>query len=78
MHMRVAGRLMDVELLGGRHPMAPLFHPGGGEFSAPILPDEAGIYGDVERGFYCYPARHPEQPSDARDELFGGQDDLLG
>ena len=57
MHMRVAGRVMDVRMTEGRYPMAQLLNPDGSEFSAPILTGEAGIYGDVERGFYCYPEK---------------------
>jgi len=59
MHMRVAGRVMDVRMTEGRYPMAQLLNPDGSEFSAPILTAEAGIYGDVERGFYCYPEMEP-------------------
>lgn len=57
MHMRVAGKAMDVRMTGGRYPMAQLLNPDGTEFSAPILTSEAGIYGDVERGFYFYPEK---------------------
>jgi hypothetical protein len=46
MHMRVAGRVMDVRMTEGRYPMAQLLNPDGSEFSAPILTTEAGIYGD--------------------------------
>ena len=59
MHMRVAGRVMDVRMTEGRYPMAQLLSPDGSEFSAPILTAEAGIFGDVERGFYCYPESEP-------------------
>ena len=64
MHMRVAGRVMDVRMTEGRYPMAQLLNPDGSELSAPILTAEAGIYGDVERGFYCYPEK--ESPVESR------------
>ena len=59
MHMRVAGKVMDVRMTEGRYPMAQLLKPNGFEFSAPILPCEAGIYGSVDEGFYCYPESGP-------------------
>lgn len=68
MHMRVAGRVMDVRMTDGRYPMAQLLNPDGSEFSAPILTGEAGIFGDVERGFYCYPEKEtPAQPRHAEE-----------
>jgi hypothetical protein len=46
MHMRVAGRVMDVRMTDGRYPMAQLLNSDGSEFSFPITTGEAGIYGD--------------------------------
>ena len=66
MHMRVAGRVMDVRMTEGRYPMAQLLNPDGSEFSAPILTAEAGIYGDVDRGFYCYPPKAAAPPAELR------------
>lgn len=54
--------------------------PSGFEFSAPILPCEAGIYGDIDEGYYCYPESGPigtsgrawmEALNDAIDHLGG-------
>ena len=68
MHMRVAGMVMGVRMTEGRYPMAQLMNPDGSEFSAPILTAEAGIYGDVERGFYCYPEKEPpDEPRQAEE-----------
>jgi len=68
MHMRVAGRVMDVRMTDGRYPMAQLLNHDGSEFSAPILTAEAGIFGDVERGFYCYPEKEPTAEPRQADE----------
>jgi len=60
MSMRVAGRVMDVELLPSpvHGAVAQLFDDSGREYSAPILIGEAGLYRD-EVGIYCYPeVRH--------------------
>ena len=66
MHMRVAGRVMDVRMTGGRYPMAQLLNPDGSEFSFPITTGEAGIYGDIERGFYYYPEKEVAPPAEPR------------
>lgn len=58
MHMRVAGKVMNVQMTEGQYPMAQVLKPSGFEFSAPILPCEAGIYGSIE-GYYCYPESGP-------------------
>ncbi len=63
MHMRVAGRVMDVRMTEGRYPMAQLLNPDGSEFSFPIGTGEAGIFGDVDRGFYCYPEKDAASPA---------------
>lgn len=55
MHMRVAGRVMDVRLTEGEHPMAQLLNEDGSEFSFPITTGEAGIYGSLRDGFSYYP-----------------------
>jgi hypothetical protein len=55
MHMRVAGRVMDVQLTDGEYPMAQLMNEDGSEFSLPVTTGEAGIYGTLRDGFYCYP-----------------------
>ena len=68
MHMRLAGRVMDVRMTEGRYPMAQLLNPDGSEFSAPILTAEAGIYGDVDRGFYYYPEKEPHAEPRQADE----------
>jgi hypothetical protein len=56
MHMRVAGTLMQVELLQspqGYH-SAQLYTMDGRMFSAPITTGEAGLYWEEGR-YYCYP-----------------------
>jgi hypothetical protein len=61
MHMRVAGRVMTVEVIGGEFPdgrqwyAAQLHHDDGRPFSAPILTGEAGIHGYGDE-MHCYPA----------------------
>jgi hypothetical protein len=57
MHMRVAGHEMSAQMTRGQYPMMQLLNPSGSDFSAPILTSEAGVYGDVERGFYYYPVK---------------------
>jgi hypothetical protein len=52
-HMGVAGQRMTAVLLGGPHPMVQLLDDGGYEFSAPVLPGEAGVYRD-QHGFYVH------------------------
>jgi hypothetical protein len=66
MHMRVAGRVMDVRMTEGRYPMAQLLNSDGSEFSFPIGTGEAGIFGDLDRGFYCYPEKDAASASKAR------------
>lgn len=51
-HMRVAGKRANVELLNER--MAQLYIDGR-PFSAPITYGEAGIYRNEDGTFYCYP-----------------------
>lgn len=62
MHMRVAGKVMDVRLQAARYmngepapgsPVAQILNANGGEFSFPILYGEAGFYADGDR-FYTY------------------------
>jgi len=84
MHMRVAGRVMDVRMTEGRYPMAQLLNPDGSEFSFPIGTGEAGIFGDLDRGFYCYPEKDGAPPAKARPadvaedpSEAGGDDPLL-
>jgi hypothetical protein len=50
MHMRVAGLVLDVEIIGEQYPMAQLYRDGQ-PFSAPITLGEAGIHQDID-GFY--------------------------
>jgi hypothetical protein len=64
MHMRVAGRVMDVELTDGEHTMAQLLNPDGSAFSLPITTGEAGIYGSPRDGYYCYPEGGGDDPAD--------------
>lgn len=52
MHMRVAGKVMDVKLVSEN--MAQLLRPDGSDFSFPITSGEAGFYRD-ERGIYFHP-----------------------
>ena len=66
MHMRVAGRVMDVRMTEGRYPMAQLLNADSSEFSFPITTGEAGIFGDVDRGFYCYPEKDVPSPATPR------------
>ena len=54
MHMRVAGKRMQVRYLGDRAGVQ-LLTDAGGDFSFPILPGEAGFYRDGETGqHYTY------------------------
>ncbi len=69
MHMRVAGRVMEVELTGGKYPAAQLFDDDGSEFSFPITTGEAGIHGSLRDGFYCYPDDSADSPADTASEL---------
>jgi hypothetical protein len=59
MHMRVAGTVMDVEVLGRTfgdvtYVSAQLYRLDGRPFSAPIGLGEAGIYGTLADGMYAY------------------------
>lgn len=62
MHMRVAGEVMTVELLGGEYVsgmpyvVAQLYGADGSAFSLPIGTGEAGFYGPCN-AMYCYPER---------------------
>jgi hypothetical protein len=62
MHMHVAGKVMTVEVIRGRHSdgrpsfAAQLYGDNGQPFSIPILTAEAGIYGYGDDMFY-YAAR---------------------
>ena len=51
MHMRVAGKRMNVQVLS--HRSAQLLNDDGTPFSFPILAVEAGIYQDKD-GLYTY------------------------
>lgn len=53
-HMRVAGRVMAVEITDGAYPAAQLIGDDGSPFSAPITLGEAGIYGSMRDGLYAY------------------------
>lgn len=53
MHMQVAGKVMQVELLPGRN-AAQLYRLDGVAYSSPILPSEAGIRED-DGIYYCHP-----------------------
>jgi hypothetical protein len=66
MHMRVAGRVMDVRMTEDQYPMAQLLNADGSEFSFPITTGEAGIFGDVDRGFYYYPEKNEAPPGGPR------------
>lgn len=62
MHMQVAGKVMGVEVVtnaynGVTFVMAQLWDMDGHKFSAPIGIGEAGIYGCMSHGMYCYPVR---------------------
>ena len=54
MHMRVAGRVMAVEVTTGEYPTAQLLNDDGSCFSFPILTAEAGVFGSAG-SLYCYP-----------------------
>lgn|ERR1041385_4130283 len=85
MHMRVAGRVMHAQMTHGKYPMVQLLNPSGSNFSAPILTSEAGVYGDVEHGFYYYAVKDDapsagSNPADGIDldaELTEPEDDLF-
>jgi hypothetical protein len=49
-HMRVAGQVLEVEIIGEQYPMVQLYRDGR-EFSAPVTTGEAGVYEDSD-GFY--------------------------
>jgi hypothetical protein len=51
MHMRVAGEVLEVELVGSAYPMAQLYKDGQ-RYSAPITTGEAGIYRDYDGRYY--------------------------
>lgn len=61
MHMQVAGKVMDVELLDRQYPMAQLYNDDGSPYSAPITTGEAGFYSEGDR-YYCYPVPTGEAP----------------
>jgi hypothetical protein len=68
-HMQVAGKPMNVQLLyEGRSPMAQLFKDDGSRFSFPILLGEAGIYTD-DAGHHYLPARALVTPKVELDSL---------
>lgn len=54
MHMRVAGKRMDVQFLSERNG-AQLLNANGSRFSFPILPGEAGFYRETDGRHYYYP-----------------------
>lgn len=70
MHMRVAGRQLQVELQPARYfngepapgsPVAQILSESGRPFSFPVLYGEAGFYRDESGRFYTYlpaPSRH--------------------
>ena len=69
MHLRVAGQVMTVEVIGrwyadGRSCFTAQLHGDNDKpFSFPILTAEAGIYGDGE-DLFCFPdAANVEAPS---------------
>lgn len=53
-YMGVADQIMQVRLTTGEYPMAQLIRDGR-DFSSPILPSEAGLYGCASEGYYTYP-----------------------
>jgi len=55
-HMRVAGRVMTVEVTTGEYPTAQLLNDDGSRFSFPILTAEAGIFSSAG-SLYCYGGR---------------------
>lgn len=57
MHMRIAGKTMDFELLNKQWPGVQLYDSKGGYFSSSITTGEAGLYRD-EEGYYYYPNDH--------------------
>jgi len=57
MHMRVAGKPMNVQVVGERDSsMAQLLNDDGSHFSSPILLGEAGIFTDGD-GHHYVPTR---------------------
>ena len=52
MHMRIAGRVMQAEVLPGGW-SAQIYDMKGQPFSAPVTTGEAGFHHDSE-GIYCY------------------------
>ena len=68
-HMRVAGKPMNVQLLQeGSYPVAQLLNGDGSRFSSPILPGEAGIYTDGA-GRHYVPLRTIVTPEAGLDSL---------
>ena len=59
MHMRVAGKVMQAEILPSAY-SAQLYSLDGRPFSAPITTSEAGFYREAER-FYYYYAESPAE-----------------
>jgi len=67
MHMRIAGKYMDFELLNKEYPGVQLYEDGR-PFSGSITTGEAGIFHDSERGYYYYPHEYnAENMDDAAD-----------
>jgi hypothetical protein len=58
MHMRIAGKVMDFELLDKEYPSVQLYTDIDNKhyFSSPITYGEAGVHRD-NAGFYYYPDR---------------------
>lgn len=55
-HMRVAGKVMPVQVTTGLHPAAQLLDASGKPYSFPVTLGEAGIYTDSTGQPYAYPA----------------------
>lgn len=51
MHMRIAGQVLEVEIVGEQYHMAQLYKDGQ-PFSAPVTTGEAGIYQDYDGRYY--------------------------
>ena len=60
MHLQVAGKVMNVQLVGTLdHPGAQILHDDRTHLSFPILPGEAGIYTEYSpKRYYCYEAQN--------------------
>lgn len=59
MSMRIAGQVLDVQLVPAQYGACAQVYKNGFQYSFPITTGEAGFYQD-DGGYYYYPPAEPE------------------